>query len=98
AIGQHRFGGQLHSKLRRTNRRRRGRVDLGQRAEGGRENRHPHHRELSSGIGEGFPFGSALNRRTLARAESERLSPLYPRMFGVAALPTHRPISNGHSP
>ena len=58
----------------------------------------PHHGQSSSGIGDGFPRGSFLNWRTLVRAVSDRLSPLRPITFGVAALPTHSPISKGHSP
>ena len=42
--------------------------------------------------------GSFLNRLTLVRADSWRPSPLRPRMFGVAARQTQRPISNGHCP
>src|SRR5271166_4397497 len=58
----------------------------------------PHQGQFSSGIGDGLLLGSALNCRTLVRAASDRPSPLCPRMFGVAALPTQRPISKGHSP
>src|SRR5207249_3292948 len=61
-------------------------------------NRVRHHGHSSSGIGEGLPLGSFLNWRTLARAESDRLSPFFPRTFGVAAFPTQSPISNGHTP
>ena len=43
-------------------------------------------------------MGFVLNRRVLARAESLRFSPLWPMRLGVAAFPTQRPISNGHSP
>ena len=58
----------------------------------------PHHGQFSSGMGTGLLIGSALNPRVLERAESDRLSPLRPMMFGVAALPTHSPISNGQTP
>ena len=61
-------------------------------------NRSPHHGQFSRGMGAGRALGFALNWRVLARAESERFSPLLPITLGVAALPTHRPISNGHSP
>ena len=54
-----------------------------------------HQGQFSSGIGDGFRFGLRLNAITFARAESGRPSPLRPRMFGVAAFPTQRPISNG---
>ena len=57
-----------------------------------------HQGQLSSGMGAGRPLGLALNCRVLARAESGRLSPLRPIQFGVAALPTQSPISNGQVP
>ena len=58
----------------------------------------PHHGQPSRGIGAGLPSGLFLYWLTLLRAESERLSPRSPSRLGVPALPTHRPISNGHSP
>ncbi|MND04902.1 hypothetical protein D3C83_253960 [compost metagenome] len=58
----------------------------------------PHQGQLSSGIGDGRLRGSLLKCRTLVRAESESPSPFFPITFGVAALPTQRPISNGHVP
>src|SRR5436190_18554230 len=56
-----------------------------------------HHGQFSSGIGDGLR-SSFLNAIVLARADSLSLSPLRPIRFGVAALPTHRPISKGHCP
>src|SRR5712692_7793334 len=56
-----------------------------------------HHGQFSSGIGDGLR-SSFLYVIVLARADSRSLPPLNPITFGVAALPTHRPISNGHSP
>jgi hypothetical protein len=35
---------------------------------------------------------------TFFRADSGLLSPFSPILFGVAACPTHSPISNGHGP
>ena len=58
----------------------------------------PHHGHSSSGTGDGLYFESAWNWRTLLRAVSVRLSPFLPIRFGVAAWPTHRPISNGQLP
>src|SRR5450759_2476197 len=62
-----------------------------------RENLVPHHGHSSSGIGDGF-LSLSQNLRVRARAVLGSLSPLLPMRFGVAARPTHRPISNGHSP
>src|SRR3972149_9789909 len=87
-----------HSKFAQTIHSSRGSSSLGRSANDLGPNRVPHHGQFSSGIGEGLPFGSALNCRTFARAESERPSPLRPRMLGVAAFPTQRPISKGHFP
>ncbi len=58
----------------------------------------PHQGQFSSGIGDGLRSGFFLNAVTFARAESGRPSPFRPRMLGVAAFPTQRPISNGHEP
>ncbi len=87
-----------HSKFAHTIRSSRGSSSFGSSANESGSKRVPHHGQFSSGIGEGFPFGSALNCCTLVRAESERPSPLRPRMLGVAALPTQSPISNGQAP
>src|SRR6516162_7792353 len=87
-----------HSKFPQTMRSSRGWSSFGRSTNEFDPNRVPHHGKFSSGIGDGLPLGSALNCLTLVRAESERPSPLYPSMFGVAALPTHRPISKDHSP
>ena len=51
-----------------------------------------------SGIGGGLFFGSRSNAVQRLRAVSGRRSPLRPIRFGVAAFPTHSPISKGHSP
>src|SRR5260370_21601500 len=56
-----------------------------------------HQGQFSNGIGDGLP-SSPLYVIVFARAESWSLSPLAPMRFGVAALPTQSPISNGHSP
>src|SRR5215510_1835229 len=87
-----------HSKLLQTMRSSRGLSSSGRSTNEFGPNRVPHHGQFSSGIGDGLPLGTALNCLTLVRAESERPSPLYPSMFGVAALPTYRRISKGHSP
>ena len=62
-----------------------------------RENFVPHHGHSSSGIGDGF-LSLSQNLLVRARALFGSLSPLLPIRFGVAARPTQRPISNGHSP
>ena len=87
-----------HSKFAQTMRSSAGRSSFGSRVKEAGSKRVPHQGQFSSGIGEGLPPGSALNCRVLARAESERPSPLRPMRLGVAALPTQRPISKGHSP
>src|SRR5437867_896328 len=87
-----------HSKFAHTIRSSRGWSSLGRSAKEFGSNRALHQGQFSSGIGEGLLLGSALNCRTFARAESERPSPLCHRILGVAAFPTHRPISKGHSP
>src|SRR5258708_1544770 len=57
----------------------------------------PHQGHSSSGIGEGF-LSLSQNLRVRALAVFGSLSPLLPIRFGVAARPTHSPISKGHSP
>src|SRR5579864_144120 len=61
------------------------------------ENLVPHQGHSSIGIGEGF-LSLSQNARVRARAVFGSLSPFLPIRFGVAARPTHRPISKGHSP
>src|SRR5215472_3794416 len=57
----------------------------------------PHHGQVSSGIGDGF-LSLFLKAMVFARADSRKLSPFCPILFGVAACPTQSPISNGHRP
>jgi hypothetical protein len=71
---------------------------LGRSAKESGPNRVSHQGQFSRGIGDGLPLGSALNCRTFVCAESERPSPFFPKMLGVAAFPTQRPISKGQSP
>src|SRR5438128_9782134 len=56
-----------------------------------------HQAQFSSGMGDGLR-SSFLKAMVLARADSLSLSPLAPMRLGVAARPTHNPISKGHSP
>src|SRR5258706_3213800 len=58
----------------------------------------PHHGQFSSGIGDGLELLLIWNRITFDRADHGSLSPFLPILFGVAALPTQRPISKGHEP
>ena len=90
----------LKSQARLTQRIRRsvGACWLGTRLKESGVNRSPHHGQFSSGTGPGLRPGSRWKARNFASAESGRVSPIFPSTFGVAALPTHRPISNGHSP
>src|SRR6266542_444625 len=58
----------------------------------------PHHGQFSSGIGDGLALLLVLNLIAFDRADHGSLSPFFPILFGVAALPTQRPISKGHEP
>ena len=57
----------------------------------------PHHGQFSIGTGAGRLL---LDWRAMvfARAVVRSFSPFAPIRFGVAAFPTHNPISNGHAP
>src|SRR5437016_5461967 len=57
----------------------------------------PHHGQLSSGIGETLVV-PRWYRPVLARAVVLSFSPFSPIRLGVAAFPTHNPISKGHVP
>ena len=87
-----------HSQLVQTTRSSRGVSSFGCKEKPSGANRRRHQGQLSNGIGGGLTSGFALNRRVLARAVSERWSFFRPMRLGVAALPTHRPISNGQLP
>src|SRR6185437_7902896 len=56
-----------------------------------------HQGQFSRGTGDALR-SSLRYAIVLARAESRFLSFTFPITLGVAALPTHKPISNGHSP
>jgi hypothetical protein len=72
---------------------------LGQQAKTVGVNFHPHHGQFSSGIGEGLRLESLLERDGRGRGRvSGGCRPSCPCGSGVAAWPTHRPISKGHGP
>src|SRR4051794_33354333 len=87
-----------HSKFAQTIRSSVGSSSLGSNVNESGVNREPHHGHSSIGIGIGLRFGSFLYWRTFDRAVPSRLSPFRPITFGVPALPTQSPISNGHAP
>ena len=58
----------------------------------------PHHGQSSSGIGDGLAVRIGLELAVLRTGRVGAPVPLRPIAFGVAAFPTHRPISNGHVP
>src|SRR4051794_32840204 len=56
-----------------------------------------HHGQALIGAGACSPF-ICLNRRTRTTAVLSSLVPFFPSRLGLAADPTHRPISIGQSP
>ena len=87
-----------HSKLAQTMRSSSGLSALGSSVNDVASKGVPHHGQVSSGIGEGLLRGSFWYWRTRVRASPLPLKPFEPMTFGVAALPTQRPISKGHVP